>query len=311
MFQLETQGLNPRRKGSILTFDKPRNLMMPVHKFYFISLPLLIFSSLSRADEVAEAVLSEVPTPVRNEQGLIVNPENAIVDLEDAKVSQDDGLQKPDPIAIQPPKDLIPSSLVQMGEGAYFSKYAFVLDKSTRTLSIWQNKGGAPVLLEAHPADMGRRSGDKQSLGDKRTPEGIYFFRTIYEAEMLNYDEYGSRAYTMDYPNLFDLRSKKTGSGIWLHAVPDEKSLYRGSRGCVVVRNSIIGSLGKYIEPNKTPIIVEKQVSYITKDQHKLRQTELLNWLQQWRSAWESKELKAYMNYYSDDFESLRMTKDQ
>lgn len=286
--------------------------MMRMWKMTILSCVLFAGAS-TFADEVAEAVLSEVPAPVKNEQGKIVSQENKVTEKEEQKVKdlEEDEIKKPDPIAIQPPKGMIPSGLVQMGEGSYFSKYAFLLDKSTRTLTIWQNTEDGPKLVEAHPADMGRRSGDKQVLGDRKTPEGIYFFRTIHEAEMLNYDEYGSRAYTMDYPNLFDVRAKKTGSGIWLHAVPNKKSLYRGSRGCVVVRDKIITALGKYVEPNKTPIVVEKQVEYISQKKYKAKRRELLDWLHAWKKSWEAKDLNKYMTYYSADFDSLKMNKAQ
>jgi hypothetical protein len=213
MFQHETECAGSLRKTSILTFDQPRNLMMQMRNVYTLSSVCLVLSLSVFADEASEAVLSEVPKPVKNEQGQVVSPENMLSDAEDDKDDNIGELKKPDPIAIQPPKGRVPAGLVQMGEGEYFSKYAFLLDKSTRTLTIWQNTKNGPKLVEAHPADMGRRSGDKKVLGDKKTPEGIYFFRTIHEAEMLNYDEYGSRAYTMDYPNLFDVRARK--NGLW------------------------------------------------------------------------------------------------
>jgi murein L,D-transpeptidase YafK len=285
--------------------------MMQMRNVYTLSSVCLVLSLSVFADEASEAVLSEVPKPVKNEQGQVVSPENMLSDAEDDKDDNIGELKKPDPIAIQPPKGRVPAGLVQMGEGEYFSKYAFLLDKSTRTLTIWQNTKNGPKLVEAHPADMGRRSGDKKVLGDKKTPEGIYFFRTIHEAEMLNYDEYGSRAYTMDYPNLFDVRARKTGSGIWLHAVPDKKSLYRGSRGCIVVRDDVITPLGKYIEPSKTPILVEKQAKYISLKEYKQKKRELLDWLYAWKRSWEAKKLDDYMSFYSDEFKSLKMNKQQ
>ncbi|MEO0336360.1 MAG: L,D-transpeptidase family protein, partial [Pseudomonadota bacterium] len=276
-------------------------------RIYILSVLLVAAAcAVSGADEVSESVLSKIPKPLKNDQGKIVSPENTLKDKDEKKAREKDAVKKPDPIAIQPPAGKVPASLVQLGDGAYFSKYAFLLDKSTRTLTVWQKTEKGLQLVESHPADMGRRSGDKMVLGDKKTPEGIYFFRDIYEAEMLNYDEYGSRAYTMDYPNLFDLRAKKTGSGIWLHAVPDKKSLYRGSRGCVVVRDQVITPLGKYVEPNKTPILVEKQVKYITPKEARENRDKLLSWLKNWKQAWESKQLDTYMSFYADSFRSLK-----
>src|SRR5690606_32755049 len=101
-------------------------------------------------------------------------------------------------------------------------------DKANRTLTLWEQKDSVPRLVDAFPMDMGKREGDKTVLGDHRTPEGIYFFVEKYEGPTLNFEEYGIRAFPLDYPNFFDKVLGKTGSGIWLHSIPDTKSLRRG-----------------------------------------------------------------------------------
>ena len=57
------------------------------------------------------------------------------------------GLAK-DPVAIPPPANLVPLSLIQMGDGSYFSKHALLVDKKLRTLSLWENDKGIPKLVK-------------------------------------------------------------------------------------------------------------------------------------------------------------------
>src|SRR5690606_35402957 len=124
---------------------------------------------------------------------------------------------------------------MQLGyQSNYCSPHVFIVDKKERVLSIWEETAMGLQRIAAYPTDIGKNVKDKQILGDKATPEGIYFMLEKYEANSLDYQTYGSRAFTLDYPNFFDRMEKKTGSGIWLHAVPDTVSLRRGSRGCVI-----------------------------------------------------------------------------
>ncbi len=212
-----------------------------------------------------------------------------------------------DPKAVKPPEGLVPEALLQMGDT--FTDYAFVMDKTSRTLSVWKHGKDHPEFVAAHPADMGRTPGNKSSSGDFRTPEGIYFFEKKLESKELDFNEYGNMAFTMNYPNLFDRFEKKTGGGIWLHAIPDTKSLLRGSRGCVVVRNNIISTLNPYIQIGRTPIVVTDKVKYVSAEELVIKRSEVLTWLEAWRKDWESKDIDAYIQFYHDGFSSTGMNK--
>ena len=214
-----------------------------------------------------------------------------------------------DPQAVPPPEGKVPSSLIFMGTGEHFSEFAFVVDKSKRTLSVWRNTGKDIQFVQAFPSDMGKNNGDKSLSGDHKTPEGVYFFQKRKDRRELNFQEYGIRAFTMDYPNFFDKRMGKTGYGIWLHAIPESKSLQRGSRGCVVVRNEAIEKLTPFIRLTKTPIIVQDSVNYIDSNILAQNQLKLISWLKNWRSAWVAKDIDNYMSFYSENFKSMKMNK--
>lgn len=217
----------------------------------------------------------------------------------------------PDPKPQIPPAGLIPQNILSLGDGDYFSKYAFVADKSTRTLTVWQNENQNFELLAVYPFDMGKKEGDKEVLGDLKTPEGVYFFNNSYSRNQLDYNEYGALAFTTNYPNFFDQLEHKTGSGIWLHAIPPTKSLNRGSRGCLVIRNEAIESVHPYINTFTTPLIIEDKISYSNFSDLKNMKQNLYTWLEKWKLSWETKKIEHYMEHYHSDFKANNMNKEK
>jgi murein L,D-transpeptidase YafK len=245
----------------------------------------------------------------------IINPEQLLSNPADNGTLEDDpkfGLMKPgevDPLPLQPAKEMYPDNILSFGDAEFFGRNHFVIDKNTRTMTIWTEDDKAMKLHATYPVDLGRVSGNKKALGDKKTPEGIYFIQTKLKGRELDYNEYGSIAFPVDYPNFFDNRESKTGYGIWLHATPDTKSLRRGSRGCVVVRDSVIKELDTLIEPGKTPFVVDDNVKLVKKDKWEQQSKRALQWLESWRSAWMEKRLDDYMNNYADDFSAMKLSK--
>jgi murein L,D-transpeptidase YafK len=200
--------------------------------------------------------------------------------------------------------NLLPSDLLQISNTDAFSKYVFLVDKSARHLAVYERKGETIEKILDVPSDIGKNTGNKSKRDDARTPEGIYFFEKQLAQPAIPYNVYGDMAFTTDYPNIFDRRESKTGSGIWLHAVPDTVALTRGSRGCVVVRNEIIRKLKAYIKLHETPILIFDKVNYVAKDEHDKRRVDLNEFMEGWRKAWESQDIDKYMTYYDADFKA-------
>jgi murein L,D-transpeptidase YafK len=118
-------------------------------------------------------------------------------------------------------------------------------------------------------------------------------------------------AFTTDYPNIFDQRLAKTGSGIWLHAVPDSIPLTRGSRGCVVVRDNVIKELKKFVKLTETPLLIYEEIDYLFNDEYKTIKSKMLQSLETWRSAWESQNIDEYIKFYDSTFKNSEMNYDQ
>lgn len=222
-----------------------------------------------------------------------------------------EGMSLTDPAPVPPPSGMVPDNFILAGTHEQRSKNIFIADKKNRTLTVWTQDHDSAVLLDTFPMDIGKLQGDKSSAGDQKTPEGIYFFQERIEGSSLNFNLYGRRAFTLDYPNFFDQMAHKTGSGIWLHAVPDTTSLTRGSRGCVVVRNAIIDKLTQLINLKNTPLLILDKVTYVTPEKLLKRREELQSWLNQWQEAWQTKNIDKYMANYSENFSAMKMTREQ
>ena len=208
---------------------------------------------------------------------------------------------------IEAPPRLYPAGLISLSEDTHFSPFSFVVDKSKRTLSVFEWKNGDLEKKAEYPTDIGKNSGDKTKVNDHRTPVGIYFLQKEMSQPEIPFDQYGNRAFSTDYPNIFDQRDAKTGSGIWLHAVPDAVPLTRGSRGCVVVRNDVIKNLKKCVKLEQTPILIFSEVNYVTKEEHLTQKNKFLQEFENWRTAWEQQDVDTYIKYYDSTFKNSQM----
>ncbi|MEE6251165.1 MAG: L,D-transpeptidase family protein [Bdellovibrionota bacterium] len=208
-------------------------------------------------------------------------------------------------------QEKIPSNLLRIGDGSYYSEYAVVVDKDKRLTSVWQNANGKLQKVKEYVNDLGKASGDKKVEGDNKTPEGIYFFQSVLQGNQIPYEKYGVKALTTNYPNLFDEREGKTGYGIWLHAIPDTESLVRGSEGCVVVRNKDIEEISKLVKLDDSFFVVDDSLTYISEDELVKKRSEIEDFLKTWRRAWSEKNIDVYMAAYSDSFYSSKRNKKQ
>jgi len=200
--------------------------------------------------------------------------------------------------------EVFPEDVLSISNTQIFSKYVLVVDKSERKLFVYDNQGGRVAKVEDFSADVGQKNGNKEKRDDKRTPEGIYFLKRKMESPEIPFDKYGKMAFTTDYPNFFDRRDGKTGSGIWLHSIPDSVPLTRGSKGCVVVRNEALSKLEQYIKLNETPLLIYDHVNYLSPEEHSRRKQEVADFLNAWRKSWESLDIEKYISNYADDFSS-------
>ena len=98
---------------------------------------------------------------------------------------------------------------------------------------------------------------DRQSVEPDGTPVGVYHVTANLPRKKLT-DFYGSGAFPINYPNEWDRRQGRNGSGIWLHGVPS--AVYarppRASDGCIVLSNPDLLSVGEHVQVGLTPVII-------------------------------------------------------
>lgn len=199
---------------------------------------------------------------------------------------------------------LFPSTLLSLED--FYSHHILVAEKSTHLLHLFKNANGKPELVKSYHVVTGKKTGDKGNEGDFRTPEGIYNFTNFLTNKQLIEKSgaqgviYGAGAFVTDYPNPVDQRMGKTGSGIWLHSTNDEARLDRGldSRGCVVTANNDLLDLSKYLELNKTPLIIVQDLLFLNEKTFDAQKNEIKKTITSWLESWKNKKIDEYMNHY-------------
>ena len=201
----------------------------------------------------------------------------------------------------QTDSQLTPSFLWQLNAA---QKYALVVDTSRSTLYVYENVAGKARYVTDFYITIGKLGAEKFIEGDQRTPIGVYFVESHYPREKLA-DLYGNGAYPLNYPNEWDLKRKKTGSGIWLHGSPSDTYSRppRDSNGCVVLSNEDLDRIGPYLQVGITPVIITNSMSWSDEDDKKERAA-LTQSIEQWRADWSNLDTEAYLSHYSHDFSS-------
>lgn len=200
---------------------------------------------------------------------------------------------------------MFPIQIINLSRDERISTNALLADKAKRQLSLMDSDSLAKGMPKVqYTIDIGKKSGEKKKRDDRRTPEGIYILLEKKMPPEIPFETYGSMAFTTNYPNYFDKYENKTGSGIWLHSVPDKVPLTRGSRGCVVLRNDDIKNIQPSILLNKTFLVIDSEVNWVSKTEYEKEKQYAMNWFDQWRSTWEKQDLDSYIQNYSDRFSS-------
>ena len=178
-------------------------------------------------------------------------------------------------------------------------EYAIVVEKQKQRLFLYALGVNFRKVL-SFKCSTGEVAGSKSRSGDKKTPEGVYFFTKEHRKRDLA-PIYGSRAFPMDYPNLMDKIAGRDGNSIWMHGT-NKPLKARDSNGCVALKNSDIDRLAKYITLNRTPIVVVDTLGYLPADSVEKSETSARKFLSQWASSVEKGTYHDYLENYDADY---------
>lgn len=201
----------------------------------------------------------------------------------------------------RPPAGTIPSQFVELPAS---TAHAIAVDASRSRLYLFANTPQGLRLLADHYVSIGRLGVPKAAAGDQRTPVGVYFITSRLGDKQVA-DFYGTGALPLNYPNEYDKRMGRTGSGIWLHGVP--RSNYARSPhstdGCVVLSNPDLQSLLQQVEPRSTPVVIAQHLEWIRPSDTAAARARVHNLIEGWRVARSSGDLQRALAFYSSQFQ--------
>jgi murein L,D-transpeptidase YafK len=192
---------------------------------------------------------------------------------------------------------LVPAGLLKWPEKG--SAYAIIVDKSSQKVFVYRrDKPFEPV--RTFNCSTGENDGPKSIKGDRKTPEGIYFFtRTIEKKDLAL--RYGSLAIPLSYPNLVDRREGRGGYGIWFHGT-NKPLKPHDTNGCIAMENEDIDELASYITLNDTPALIYSTMEMADSEEVEKEGHALADLIERWRIAWEEKDIDTYASFYSSRF---------
>ncbi len=183
--------------------------------------------------------------------------------------------------------------------------HAILVEKSTQKLYLYDKDY---KLIKTFQITTGQNQGSKSKSGDRKTPEGVYFFTVVKDDREL-LPEYGVMAMPINYPNFIDTILHKNGNGIWLHATnqPERPLKPFDTRGCVVAANEDIVELADYIKLQATPVVIVDKIEYAAAENITDTRREIFRLIQKWQTGWQQKDIENYMDTYSKGFRANGM----
>ena len=200
--------------------------------------------------------------------------------------------------------DLLPESIIQLADNV---PYAFLIELSKSRLYLVKNNNSVPEIIADFYVSIGKAGFNKKASGDNKTPIGVYKITSHLIDEDLP-ELYGDGAYPINYPNIWDKRSKKTGYGIWIHGVP--RDVYSRppltSEGCIVTSNHTLRKLKPYTVIGKTPVVLVENIKWIKRNTWHQNKNSANKILEDWKETWESLDPHDFISQHSINFRSKK-----
>ena len=185
-----------------------------------------------------------------------------------------------------------------------------VAETGTSTLHYFDDSGTERV--GSSYMSIGLKGAGKQRAWDRKTPLGVYFITEQLDTSKLH-EKYGPTAFPLDYPNIWDRQQRRSGDGIWLHGVTPGG----GQRppldtdGCIALPNDELLALEPRLEPLSTPVLVTREIEWVSAEEIAAMRSELRSRLDAWAESYASADLHRYLSLYAEDFSYRGMDREQ
>jgi len=301
-----SSALTPQRAQTELRKPDPEALLIEIYKD-------LGSNRLQDAQTKADALVAAYPNfrlghlvrgdllmmhtrPVQSFGAIAYAPTGKLKDLRAEALMRIRSLQE------RPNPDLIPKPVLQVSED---QKNVLVVDTSRARMYVYENQGGQLKLISDYYISHGRDGVNKSREGDQRTPIGVYYVNARIPGPKLP-DFYGTGALPLNYPNEWDKRNGRSGSGIWLHGTPSDNFSRPplSSDGCVVLANPDLQSLYATAEVGKTVVVISDNVQFIDKAEWSKERTSVGTFMDHWQQDMEASDADKVLTNYSSNFRS-------
>lgn len=201
----------------------------------------------------------------------------------------------------RPPAGTVPSQFLTLSTR---SRFAIAVDASRSRLYLLENSDKGLKLVADYYISVGKAGTDKSIEGDARTPLGVYYITSSLDPRSLK-DFYGAGALPINYPNPYDLRRGKTGSGIWLHGTPPQQFARAplASDGCVVMANPDLKQLLRKVQIGATPVVTARSLQWIAAPQAEKETKKFADSITAWKDARASGNEAQLKKFYLPDFQ--------
>lgn len=140
------------------------------------------------------------------------------------------------------------------------SKASFiVIDKNKLTLTMYGYDG---KVKHRFPIACGKNIGDKQVVGDMKTPEGVFSISEIQDASTWTHDFHDGKGKIEGAYGSHFIRLETPGhSGIGIHGTHDPASIgTRATEGCIRLNNDSLKLLVPDVYPGM-PVVITNDVN--------------------------------------------------
>jgi lipoprotein-anchoring transpeptidase ErfK/SrfK len=196
---------------------------------------------------------------------------------------REEAVQRLHALQERPPANQVPAEFILLPKAVH---HAIAVDTTRSRLYLFENGPQGVRLVSDHYVSVGKQGVDKSVEGDQRTPLGVYFVSDRVGQGSLG-EAFGAGAMQLNYPNLFDQLHGRTGSGIYVHGVPFNTYSRppKDSDGCVTLSNDELVMLMNTVPVHDTPVIITRQIHWVSDSSTQLHRAEILDAINHWQSV--------------------------
>jgi len=209
---------------------------------------------------------------------------------------RDEAVQRLHALQERPPANQVPAEFIVLPKAIH---HAIAVDTSRSRLYLFENGPQGVRLVSDHYVSVGKQGVDKSVEGDQRTPLGVYFVSDRVGQGSLG-EAFGAGAMQLNYPNLLDQLHGRKGSGIYVHGVPFNTYSRppKDSDGCVTLANDELVTLMNTVPIHDTPVIITRQIHWVSDDAARLHRAEILDAVNHWQSVRAGDDRDALKTFY-------------